>query len=130
MAAIHSFRDLEVYKSAREQARRLFVLTKRFPREETYSLIDQVRRSSRAVGAILAEGWALRRYEAAFVNKIYQALGEANETQSWLDSALDCGYITDQEHDEFDSQWQRIGGMLRKMSEKAETFVLRDDARE
>jgi four helix bundle protein len=83
-----------VYQAARDAALRVFIVTKTFPREERYALIDQVRRSSRAVKAMMiAEAWARRRYKAAFVNKIDEALGEANETQSWLDDALDDEYL-------------------------------------
>ena len=94
MAEIKSFRDLDVYRLAREQAKRIFVLSKIFPVEERFSLTDQIRRSSRAVNAMIAEAWARRRYQAAFINKINEALGEAMETQAWLDHALLCGYIT------------------------------------
>jgi four helix bundle protein len=83
-----------VYQAARDAALRVFIVTKTFPREERYALIDQVRRSSRAVKALIAEAWARRRYKAAFVNKIDEALGEANETQSWLDDALDDEYLS------------------------------------
>src|SRR6267142_6150899 len=93
MAAIRSFRELNVYKLGREHAWKIFEVTKRFPNEEKYSLTDQIRRSSRAVNAMLAEAWARRRYRAAFINKIDEALGEAMETQAWLDHALDCGYL-------------------------------------
>ncbi len=93
MAIILSFRDLEVYKLAREQAKILFITTKKFPKEEKYSLTDQIRRSSRAVNAMVAEGWARRRYPAAFVNKIDEAMGEAMETQAWLEYAFDCNYL-------------------------------------
>src|SRR6266542_6834882 len=93
MAEIRSFRDLGVYKLAREQARNIFVLSKSFPPEERFSLTDQIRRSSRAVNAMIAEAWARRRYPAAFINKIDEALGEAMETQAWLDHAFDCGYL-------------------------------------
>jgi four helix bundle protein len=94
MAELRSFRDLNVYKSAREAAHAIFEISKTFPREERYSLTDQVRRSSRAVNAMIAEAWAKRRYEAAFVSKVNDALGEATETQSWLDHAVDSGYIS------------------------------------
>ncbi len=87
MAEIKSFRDLNVYKKARAEARSIFVLTKSFPREERYSLSDQVLGSSRAANAMIAEAWAKRRYEAALVSKINDALGEAMETQTWLDHA-------------------------------------------
>ena len=93
MGAAKSFRDLKVYGATRETARTIFEISKRFAREEQYSLIDQIRRSSRAVKAMIAEAWARRRYRAAFVNKIDEALGEAYETQSWLDDALDAGYL-------------------------------------
>jgi four helix bundle protein len=79
-AAAKSFRELRVYQAARDAALRVFIVTKTFPREERYALIDQVRRSSRAVKAMIAEAWARRRYKAAFVNKIDEALGEANES--------------------------------------------------
>lgn len=122
MAAIQSFRDLRVYQKAREQARIVFQLTKSFPREEIYSLTDQIRRSSRAVAAIIAEGWGRRRYEAAFVNKMSEAMAEAMETQSWLDHALDCGYLPAQRHSLLDSEWQHIGGMLQRMIDSSDKF--------
>ena len=122
MAEIRSFRELNVYKSAREAARAIFQISKTFPRDERYSLTDQIRRSSRAVNAMIAEAWAKRRYEAAFVSKVNDALGEATETQAWLDHALDSGYITEAEFKETDAKWQRIGGMLNKMTERAHDF--------
>jgi four helix bundle protein len=82
-----------VYQAAREAALRVFNITKTFPREERYALTDQVRRSSRAVKAMLTEAWARRRYRGAFINKIDEAFGEAKETQSWLDGALDDEYL-------------------------------------
>ncbi len=82
MALIQSFRDLEVYKLGREQARKVFLITQTFPREERYSLTDQIRRSSRAVNAIIAESWAKRKYPDAFVYKLYDAMGETMESQS------------------------------------------------
>jgi four helix bundle protein len=122
MAEIRSFRDLNVYKSAREAARSIFEISKAFPREERYSLTDQIRRSSRAVNAMIAEAWAKRRYEAAFVSKINDALGEGTETQAWLDHALDSGYITETQFKELDAKWQQVGGMLNKMTERAHDF--------
>ena len=122
MAELRSFRDLNVYKSAREAARAIFEISKTFPREERYSLTDQLRRSSRAVNAMIAEAWAKRRYEAAFVSKVNDALGEATETQSWLDHAVDCGYIDAAQFKELDAKWQQIGAMLNKMTERAHDF--------
>jgi four helix bundle protein len=122
MAAAKSFRDLKVYQAAREAALQIFVTTKSFPREERYALIDQIRRSSRAVKAMLAEAWARRRYKAAFINKIDEALGEANETQSWLDDALDGGYLSKTNFDQLDKRYQAIGGMLSRMIDRADDF--------
>jgi len=122
MAAIRGFRELNVYQLGREEARKIFVTTKRFPKEERYSLTDQIRRSSRAVNAMLAEAWARRRYRAAFISKIDDALGEAMETQAWLDHALDCEYVTEVEHRQLDGGWQSIGAMLRRMMDRADTF--------
>ena len=122
MAEIRSFRELNVYKSAREGARAIFEISKTFPREERYSLTDQIRRSSRAVNAMIAEAWAKRRYQAAFVSKVNDALGEATETQSWLDHAVDSGYITPAQFKDLDAKWQQIGAMLNKMAERAHDF--------
>ena len=122
MAVIMSFRDLDVYKLAREQAKTIFTITKSFPKEERYSLTDQIRRCSRAVNAMIAEAWARRRYPAAFINKIDEALGEAMETQAWLDHALECNYIDSRQHGELDSAWQHIGGMLNRMIDRSNTF--------
>jgi four helix bundle protein len=88
-----SFRDLRIYQLTRAASADIFALSKSFPREERFSLTDQIRRSSRATKAMISEAWARRRYKAVFVNKIDEALGEANETRSWLDDALDCGYL-------------------------------------
>lgn len=122
MAQINSFRELNVYRMAREQARAIFVLTRSFPKEETYSLTDQIRRSSRAVNAMIAEAWARRQYVAAFTNKINEALGEAMETQAWLDHGLDCQYINPSQHRQLDAAWQSIGAMLNRMIERAGDF--------
>lgn len=123
MPLIQSFRDLKVYQAARLEAARIFARSQRFPREERYALTDQIRRSSRAVNAMIAEAWARRRYEAAFVNKINEALGEAMETQAWLDHALDAGLIDPAEHRDFDAAWQSIGAMLHAMIKRAATFT-------
>lgn len=122
MAIIRSFRDLKVYQSAREQAQKIFSLSKSFPREERFSLTDQIRRSSRAVKSMIAEAWGHRRYPASFVSKLTDALGEATETQSWLDDALDCGYITEVEYRNHDRMWQSLGGMINNTIERADDF--------
>src|SRR5712691_12127620 len=122
MAAARSFRELKVYQAAREAAFHVFAATKTFPREERYALTDQIRRSSRAVKAMLAEAWARRRYKAAFINKIDEALGEANETQSWLDDAFDSGYLSQSDFKDLDDRYQAIGGMLSRMIDRADDF--------
>lgn len=122
MAFIQTFRDLRVYQLARSTTQKIFLITRSFPAEEKYCLVDQIRRSPRAVNAMIAEAWARRSYPAAFVNKVNEALGEAMETQAWLDHAMDCKYIEEKEFKELDSSWQQIGGMLRRMMEKTPEF--------
>ena len=122
MPRIESFRQLEVYQLGLREAKRVFLITKEFPKEEKYSLTDQIRRSSRAVNALLAEAWARRRYMAAFVNKVNESLGEAMETQAWLDHALARDYLDETRHAELDKAWQRVGAMLNRMIQKADTF--------
>jgi four helix bundle protein len=122
MAAINNFRELNVYKLTRQETQKIFLRSRNFPAEERYSLTDQIRRSSRAVKAMVAEAWARRRYRAVFINKIDEALGEATETQSWLDDCFDCGYISATEFKQMDAAWQSIGAMLNKMIIRADDF--------
>jgi four helix bundle protein len=122
MAIARSFRELRTSQLAREGARRIFALTKAFPPEERYSLTDQIRRSSRAVKAILAEAWGRRRYRAVFVNKVDESLGEACETQSWLDDAMDCGYIDQGVHRELDALYGEVAAKLNAMINRADDF--------
>jgi four helix bundle protein len=122
MDPARSFRELKVYGKAREATKQVFLVSKEFPREERFALTDQIRRSSRAVKAMLAEAWARRRYKAAFINKIDEALGEANETQSWLDDALDSNYLSASDFRELNEQYQAIGGMLSRMIDRADDF--------
>jgi four helix bundle protein len=122
MAQITSFRDLDVYQMAMQAASVIYLETSAFPKAETYALTSQIRASSRAVCALLAEGWGRRRYVAAFANKVNQALGEALETQAWLDHALQSGYIQEDRHEELDKVWQQIGGKLKRIEQKAESF--------
>ncbi len=90
---IETHRDLEVYRKAFEAAMRVFELSKSFPKEETYSLTDQIRRSSRSVCANLAEAWRKRRYQAAFIAKLSDSESEAAQTQVWLEFAVKCNYM-------------------------------------
>jgi len=91
--AIRRHTELEVYKQAFDVAMQVFAASKHFPKEETYSLTDQIRRSSRSVNANLAEAWRKRRYEAHFISKLSDAETEAAETQVWLQFAVECGYL-------------------------------------
>ena len=122
MAVAKSFRDLNVYRLAREAARTVFRVSKSFPKEERFSLTDQIRRSSRAVNAMLAEAWARRRYKAAFINKIDEALGEAMETQAWLDHALDSGYLPQADFEALDASFRSVSAMLARMIDRAGDF--------
>lgn len=117
-----SFRDLKVYTEARAAAKAIFKRSRAFPGEERFSMTDQIRRSSRSVKAGLAEAGGRRRYRASFVHKIDEAMGEAMETESWLDDALDCGYLNPEEHARFDAQWQAIRGRLARMIDRADDF--------
>jgi four helix bundle protein len=119
---ILSFRDLRVYKAAFVLQQRVFEITKSFPREETYSLTDQFRRSSRSVGANIAEAWHKRRYPASFVSKLTDSDSEQAETQHWLDTALSCQYINQAEHDSLLAQYLEIGRKLGSMINSPEKF--------
>lgn len=117
-----SFRDLIVYQKARDLSREIFRLTKRFPKEETYSLTDQIRRSSRSVGAQIAEAWSKRRYEKHFVSKLTDSDGEQQETQHWIETALDCGYTSQEEAKALLEKCSEIGRLLGGIIAKAEQF--------
>ena len=122
MAIARTFRDLKVYQTAQEASQTIFLLSRQFPAEERYSLADQIRRSSRAVKAMIAEASGRRRYKAVFVNKLDEALGEVTETQSWLDDARDSGYLSREQFDELDSKCVSIGQMLSRMIDRADDF--------
>ena len=122
MGYVDSFRDLEVYKLSRELASSIFELTKRFPSEEKFSLTDQVRRSSRSIGAQIAEAWAKRRYEKHFISKLTDADGEQQETQHWIEVAADCEYLTGDEAQNLISEYQKLGKMLGTMIKKSSKF--------
>lgn len=117
-----SFRDLIVYRKAKELSLEVFKLTKRFPKEETYSLTDQIRRSSRSIGAQIAEAWAKRRYEKHFVSKLTDSDGEQQETQHWIETAFDCDYISQEEAKALLEKCGEIGRLLGGMIAKAEQF--------
>ena len=117
-----SFKDLRVYQKAHEVSRAVFRLSKAFPKEEMYSLTDQIRRAVRSVGAQIAEAWGKRRYEKHFVSKLTDADAEQMETQHWVGEALDCGYVSAADATQLNSDLEEIGRMLNSMMEKAEAF--------
>lgn len=116
--------ELEVYQKAFAAAMEIFELTKRFPKEETYSLTDQVRRSSRSVCANLAEAWRKRRYERAFVSKLADCEAEAAETQVWLEFAVKCGYLDRDTAAPLYRAYDEILGTIVGMITHSETWVL------
>lgn len=116
--------DLEVYQRAFAAAMNIFTLSKRFPKEERYSLTDQIRRSSRSVCANLGEGWRKRRYEAAWISKLGDSEAEAAETQVWLQFSVECGYLSRTKGTELYKEYDAILGMLVKMITHPEDWVL------
>ncbi len=116
--------DLEVYKKAFSGAMRIFELSKSFPKEETFSLIDQIRRSSRSVCANIAEAWRKRRYEAAFIAKLSDSEGESAETQTWLEFSVRCGYLEKEIGRELFKDYDEIISMLVSMINNPAKWVL------
>lgn len=121
---INSAKELKVYRAAYELAMRIFMISKKFPPEERFALTSQIRRSSRSVCLNLREAWAKRRYEAHFLSKLTDCDGENSETDSSLDFAKDCGYITPEEHAELVRRCEEIGKMLGSMLKHADSFVM------
>jgi len=119
---INSVRDLEVYKLAFETAMEIYNISQKFPKEEKYSLTDQIRRSSRSVCANLAEAWHKRRYQAMFINKLSDSESEAAETQTWLEFALKCQHIDKTLFNKLDEQYEHIFAMLITMERKVDAF--------
>lgn len=117
-----SFKDLDTYRLVREISYDIFTISKLFPPEEKYSLTDQIRRSSRFVGAQIAESWGKRRYEKHFVSKLTDADAEHFETQYWLEVALECNYMTDEQFQELTNKCQLHGKMINNMIQKSEQF--------
>lgn len=120
--------QLDVYKLAVDAAMEIFELTKTFPREERYSLTDQIRRSSRSVSVQIAEAWRRRKYEAVFVNKLNESEGEAAETQGWLEYAVKCGYLNRNTGRQIHRTYDRILGKLVTMGNNPKRWVLAKSA--
>jgi four helix bundle protein len=124
MGRIRTHRELEVYEMAFEAAMKVFELTKRFPKEEIYSLTDQIRRSSRSVCANLGEAWRRRRYQAAFVSKLNDCEAEATETQVWLEFAVKCGYVETTVGRQLYATYDQILGKIVTMIRHPEHWII------
>jgi four helix bundle protein len=118
-----SFKELKVYQLAFEAAKYIYLTSKNFPKEETYSLIDQIRRSSRSVCVNIGEGYRKRIYPKHFTSKITDADGEATETSIWLDFALEFGYLDKDAFNLLQSKYAEIGRMLNSMANHPEKFL-------
>ncbi len=120
--AYQGYRDLKVFQLAYELALKVHEITKSFPIEEKYSLVDQIQRSSRSVPANLAEAWKKRRYKKAFVSKLIDCSGEAGETEVWLDFSKNFGYIDQIEYENLIKKYDEVSRMLTGMINKADKF--------
>src|SRR6266540_4602670 len=116
--------ELDVYKLSVEAGMSIFAETKQYPREEMYSLTDQIRRSSRSVSGQIAEGWRKRKYEAAFVSKLHDAEGEAAQTQSWIEYSVRCKYLALAKGRQLHRLYDRLIGTLVKMGNNPGSFLL------
>ena len=124
---IKSYRDLRVYQGPMAAAMEIFEITKSFPKEEKFSMVDQMRRSSRSVCANLAEAWRRRRYKAAFVAKLNDAEGEACETQVWIKFAHNCHYLDSNLAAGLHERYENVIGQIVRMIESPEKWVIRKD---
>jgi four helix bundle protein len=120
---ILSFRELRVYQETFALQQEISQISKGWPSEEKYALTDQIKRSSRSVGANIAESWAKRAYPAHFKSKLTDADGELQETSHWLATALACGYLGQSEHSNLQIRLQEIGKSLGKMMSMPEKFT-------
>jgi four helix bundle protein len=126
MSKIQSHRDLDVYRKAFDVAMQVFELSKKFPREETYSLTDQIRRSSRSVCANLAEAWRKRRYENAFICKLSDSESEAAETEVWVEFAVECEYMSHESGLALHEAYEEVLRMLVSMITHRESWLIKE----
>ena len=122
---ISSYKDLRVYQSAMDAAMEVFDLTKSFPPEEKYSMVDQMRRATRSVCSNIGEAWRKRRYKAAFIAKLSDAEAEACECQVWMEFARRCGYMEDEVCAKLDATYDQIMGQLVKMIDDADKWLIK-----
>ena len=125
MENIRSYRELRVYQAAMNAAMQIFELTKKFPIEEKYSMVDQIRRPSRSVCANIGEAWRKRRYPAHFVSKLSDSEAEAEETRVWLEFAQKCHYITEEQFETLDQSYDKILAQLVKMIDHPDHWTIR-----
>jgi four helix bundle protein len=123
MSKSKGYRDLIVYQKAFAVAMKIFQITKKFPKEETYSMVDQMRRSSRSVCSCIAEAYRKRKYQGYFVNKLSDADGENSETIVWLEFSQACNYISKEEQQTLEQDAEEVGRMLNSMIENPEKFL-------
>jgi len=119
---VNSFKELIVYQKAHKLAMEIFEITKKFPKEEKFSLTDQIRRSSRSVSTCIAESWAKRRYVKHFISKLTDSLGEEYETEDWLLYSFDCRYITEETHKKMLDEYDEVRKMLISMINNPEKW--------
>ena len=119
---IKSYKDLKVYQTSYKFAMDIFWITKDFPKEELYSLTDQIRRSSRSISSNIVEGWAKRSYVNIFKKQLVDAFGSSNETQNWLNFAFDCKYLKEDEFNKFTITCDEIGKMLTGLIDNWKTY--------
>ena len=122
MDIIRTHRELKVYRLALFNAMRIYTLTKSFPRDESFSLTDQIRRSSRSVCSNIAEAFRRRKYPKSFSSKLNESEAEAAETQNWLDFSMECKYITQETHQSINKEYENILGMLVTMQMQPEKW--------
>ena len=122
---ISSYKELRVFQNSINAAMDIFHITKKFPSEEKFSMVDQMRRSSRSVSANLAEAWRKRRYKAAFIAKLSDAESEACETQVWLEFAQKCAYIKPEMANELDAKYDKIIGQIIMMIKEADKWLIK-----
>ncbi len=122
MSTIKFHQDLKVYQKSFDVAMQIFELSKTFPKEETYSLTDQIRRSSRSVAANISEAWGRRKYEKSFIAKLTDSEGEARESQTWLQFSFACGYINGEQFNNLNNHYNTIIGMLVVMMNQSEKW--------
>ena len=119
---IKKLKDLEVYKKAFDVAMEIFQVTRKFPKDEVYSLTSQIVQSSRSIAANISEGWAKREYELVFKQHLIHSIGSSSETQTWLDFALECQYINKTIHPDLTEKLNLLGKMLTQLHKRWKSY--------